>query len=75
MRLATTANLHSHTASPTAHTQLPGAVRSGVLFVWLCNVIHDAVCYAAHAQRKTVMALDVVHALRRQNRVIYGFGH
>jgi len=58
-----------------AHTLGPSAARRGVLFVWLSNVIRDAVCYAVHAQRKTVMALDVVHALRRQNRVIYGFGH
>lgn len=46
----------------------------GVLKVFLENVIRDAVCYTEHARRKTVTALDVVYALRRQGRTLYGFG-
>ena len=43
----------------------------GVLKVFLENVIRDAVTYA---RRKTVTALDVVYALKRQGRTLYGFG-
>ena len=46
----------------------------GVLKVFLENVIRDAVVYATHACRKTVTGMDVVYALRRQGRVLYGFG-
>ena len=38
----------------------------GVLKVFLENVIRDAVTYTEHARRKTVTALDVVYALKRQ---------
>jgi len=46
----------------------------GVLRVFLENVIRDAVTYTDHARRKTVSALDVVYALKRQGRSLYGFG-
>ena len=46
----------------------------GVLKVFLENVIRDAVTYADHARRKTVTALDVIYALKRQGRTLYGFG-
>jgi len=46
----------------------------GVLKVFLENVIRDAVTYTEHARRKTVTALDVVHALKRQGKTLYGFG-
>uniref|UniRef100_H2Z7H3 Histone H4 n=1 Tax=Ciona savignyi TaxID=51511 RepID=H2Z7H3_CIOSA len=46
----------------------------GVLKVFLENVIRDAVTYTEHAKRKTVTALDVVYALKRQGRTLYGFG-
>ena len=42
--------------------------------VFLENVIRDAVTYTEHARRKTVTALDVVYALKRQGRTLYGFG-
>jgi Centromere kinetochore component CENP-T histone fold len=45
-----------------------------VLKVFLENVIRDAVTYTEHARRKTVTALDVVYALKRQGRTLYGFG-
>ncbi|URE30980.1 hypothetical protein MUK42_16880 [Musa troglodytarum] len=46
----------------------------GVLKIFLENVIRDAVTYTEHARRKTVTALDVVYALKRQGRTLYGFG-
>lgn len=49
--------------------QLPGDFQ-----VFLENVIRDAVTYTEHAKRKTVTAMDVVYALKRQGRTLYGFG-
>jgi histone H3/H4 len=46
----------------------------GVLKVFLENVIRDSVTYTEHARRKTVTAMDVVYALKRQGRALYGFG-
>ena len=46
----------------------------GVLKVFLENIIRDAVAYTEHARRKTVTALDVVYALKRNGRTLYGFG-
>ena len=45
-----------------------------VLKVFLENVVRDAVTYTEHARRKTVTAMDVVYALKRQGRALYGFG-
>ena len=45
----------------------------GVLKVFLENVIRDTVTYTEHAKRKTVTAMDVVYALKRQGRTLYGF--
>ena len=45
-----------------------------VLRGFLENMIRDAVIYTEHAKRKTVTALDVVYALKRQGRTLYGFG-
>ena len=42
----------------------------GVLKVFLENVIRDAVTYTEHARRKTVTALDVVYALKRQGKTL-----
>eukprot|EP00919_Chromeraceae_sp_WS-2016_P032960 GHVR01077924.1.p1 GENE.GHVR01077924.1~~GHVR01077924.1.p1 ORF type:complete len:104 (+),score=10.60 GHVR01077924.1:29-340(+) len=46
----------------------------GILKQFLENVIRDSVTYCEHARRKTVTSLDVVYALKRQGRTIYGFG-
>jgi histone H4 len=46
----------------------------GVLKSFIEKVVHDAVVYTEHAKRKTVTALDVVYALKRQGRTLYGFG-
>ena len=40
----------------------------------VCQVIRDSVTYTEHAKRKTVTALDVVYALKRSGRTLYGFG-
>lgn len=40
----------------------------------LFQVIRDSVTYTEHAKRKTVTALDVVYALKRSGRTLYGFG-
>ena len=45
-----------------------------VLRSFLENVVKDSVTYTEHAKRKTVTALDVVYALKRQGRTLYGFG-
>merc|ERR1711900_96219 len=44
----------------------------GVLKLFLEGVIRDAVTYTEHAKRKTVTSLDVVYALKRQGRTLYG---
>tara|TARA_X000000368_G_scaffold404227_1_gene380029 strand:+ start:1361 stop:1681 length:321 start_codon:yes stop_codon:yes gene_type:complete len=44
-----------------------------VLRSFLDAVIRDAVTYTEHARRKTVTAMDVVYALKRQGRTLYGF--
>jgi histone H4 len=46
----------------------------GCLKTYLENVLRDVVQYTECARRKTVTALDVVHALKRQGRSLYGFG-
>ena len=46
----------------------------GVLKSFLENVVRDSVTYTEHAKRKTVTALDVVYALKRQGKTLYGFG-
>merc|ERR1712110_919176 len=46
----------------------------GVLKTFLENVLRDSITYTEHARRKTVTALDIVYALKRQGRTIYGFG-
>ncbi len=45
----------------------------GVLKVFLECVIRDAITYTEHAHRHTVMVKDIVYALKRQGRVLYGF--
>ena len=44
------------------------------LLILLSKVIRDSVTYTEHAKRKTVTALDVVYALKRSGRTLYGFG-
>ena len=44
------------------------------LKLFLEGVVRDSVTYTEHARRKTVTAMDVVYALKRHGRTIYGFG-
>ena len=46
----------------------------GVLKTFLENIIKDSVPYTEHPRRKTVTALDLVYALKRQGKTLYGFG-
>ena len=46
----------------------------GVIKVFLATVLRDTVSYCEHAGRKTVTAMDVIYALKRQGRTLYGFG-
>nr|UXY87778.1 histone H4 [Cryptomonas curvata] len=45
-----------------------------VLKCFLENIVKDAVTYTEHARRKTVTAMDVIYALKRQGKTLYGFG-
>mgnify|MGYP002049105045 CR=1 FL=1 len=45
-----------------------------MLKVRLEDTLRDAVTYTEHARRKTVSAMDIVYALKRQGRTLYGFG-
>lgn len=46
----------------------------GVLTAFLNQVIHDSTVYMDSARRKTVTATDVVYALKRMGKTLYGFG-
>ncbi|CAI2184851.1 9183_t:CDS:2, partial [Funneliformis geosporum] len=46
---------------------------SGLIYEETRGVLKDAVTYTEHAKRKTVTSLDVVYALKRQGRTLYGF--
>ena len=37
------------------------------------GVVRDATAYTEHAKRKTVTAADVVNALRKRGKVLYGY--
>ena len=41
---------------------------------YMYKIIQDAVVYTEHAKRKTVTSLDIVYALKRNGRSLYGFG-
>ena len=45
----------------------------GVLKVFLTDVMRDAITYTEHAKRKTITCRDVIYALKRQGRTLYGF--
>ena len=46
----------------------------GTLRTFLEDIIRNAVTYTEFANRKTVTAMDVVYALKRQGKTLYGFG-
>ena len=43
--------------------------------LFLQKLIKDSVLYTEAARRKTVTALDVIYALKKQGKTMYGFGH
>ncbi|KIK53158.1 hypothetical protein GYMLUDRAFT_179380 [Collybiopsis luxurians FD-317 M1] len=51
-----------------------GLISCGVLKIGPKDVIRDSGTHTEHAKRKTVTALDVVYALKRSGRTLYGFG-
>jgi len=53
--------------------QVYDEIRS-VLKKFVEKVLHDATTYAEHGRRKTVTSMDIVYALKRQGRTLYGFG-
>jgi histone H4 len=44
------------------------------LKIHLEQIINIATTYTEHARRKTVSAMDIVHALKHIDRTLYGFG-
>ena len=42
--------------------------------IFLEKVLKDTVTYVTHGKRTTVKPIDVVNALKRQGRAIYGYG-
>ena len=45
------------------------------LKTFLTNLIYESITFTEHARRKTVITMDVVRALKRQGRALYGFGN
>lgn len=43
----------------------------GILKSFLEETIHDTITYTEHARRKTIILMDVIHALKRRFRTIY----
>ena len=44
-----------------------------VLKLFLENIVKDAVTYTEYARRKTVTSMDIMYALKRQGKTLYGF--
>jgi len=44
------------------------------LRIFLEGTLRDATTYCEHAKRKTVKPLDIVYALKRKGRDLYGYG-
>ncbi|KAJ3086185.1 Histone H4 [Quaeritorhiza haematococci] len=44
-----------------------------VLKNFLTRTIHDTVLYVEHRKAKTITAMDVIFALKRQGTTLYGF--
>lgn len=44
----------------------------GVLKCYMENLLRDAITYTEHAHRKTVIAADIVYALKRRGITMYG---
>ena len=45
----------------------------GVIRAFLTEVLRNAIEYTEHARRKTVTVTDVVYALKRKGKTVYGY--
>lgn len=45
-----------------------------VLKIFLEDVMRDAILMTDYARRKTVTVMDVIYALKKQGRTLYGYG-
>ncbi|KAG8348879.1 hypothetical protein ERJ75_001452000 [Trypanosoma vivax] len=45
----------------------------GVLKWFVEGVVRDATAYTEYSRKKTVTALDVVNALRKRGKILYGY--
>jgi histone H4 len=45
----------------------------GILKTFVDGVVRDSVTYTEHGKRQTVTALDVVYALKKRGRMLYGY--
>ena len=41
---------------------------------FLQQVVRDTLTFTAHSKRRTITAMDVVYALKKNGRVLYGYG-
>lgn len=41
---------------------------------YLVNILKDAIKYTEYARRKTLTTGDILHALKRNGKTLYGFG-
>jgi histone H4 len=41
---------------------------------FLERVVRDSLTFAEHARRLTITAMDVIYALKKNGRVLYGYG-
>tara|TARA_B100000214_G_scaffold357608_1_gene317423 strand:- start:158 stop:526 length:369 start_codon:yes stop_codon:yes gene_type:complete len=46
----------------------------GVVKWFIDNIVKDALNYTEHARRKTISVMDIIYALKRQGRTLYGYG-
>ena len=44
-----------------------------ILRSFLVKILKDTIVYTEHSKRKTVTPLDVIYALKRQGRNLYGY--
>ena len=44
-----------------------------ILKSFVDGVVRDSVTYSEHAKRTTITALDVVYALKKRGRMLYGY--
>jgi len=47
----------------------------GILKSFVEGVVRDSVSYTEYSKRTTVTALDVVYALRKRGRMLYGYAY